>query len=99
MSNIGVDSRRIECVATPNADQHADRSATEPSSTGSQLLRVETRSHRSPVELGGFDVNADTTRRVRNRRLDTTVHPHDVGTGDVATTAPAKASLEVLGVR
>jgi hypothetical protein len=27
---------------------------------------------------------------VRNLRLYTTVHPHDVGTGDVATTAPAE---------
>jgi hypothetical protein len=98
-SNVGMDSRRIERVTTLAAEQHADRPATKPSSTGSRLLRAETRAHRSPAEPGGLDGNADTNRRLRNRRLDTTVHPHDIGAGDVATTAPARASLEVLGVR
>jgi hypothetical protein len=49
--------------------------------------------------LGGNDVNADTNRHVHNPRLDTTVHPHDIETGDVATTASAGVSHETLGVR
>lgn len=86
-SNIGVSSRRSERVATLVAEQHADRPATEPSSTGSRLPRAETRCHRCPIEPGGLGASAKTYRRPRNRRLDTTVHPHDVGAGDVATTA------------
>jgi hypothetical protein len=98
-SNIGVSSRCIERVATPVAEQLLIARRRRPSSAGPRILRVETRSLRSPASLGGLDVNADTNRRVCNRRLDTTVHPHDVGTDDVAITAPARASHETLGVR
>jgi hypothetical protein len=98
-SNSGVDSRRIEGVATPVAEQHANHSTTEPSSTGSRIVRAEARLLRSPASPGGPGASADTNRRVCDRRLDTTDHPHEVGTGDVATTAPARATREALGVR
>jgi hypothetical protein len=67
-SNIGADSRCIGRVATPSAEQHTDRSATEPSSAGPRIVRAETRSLRSPALLGGLDASAETTRRVTAAR-------------------------------
>jgi hypothetical protein len=98
-SNLGVDSRRSEGVATLVAEQHANHSTTEPSSTGSRIVRAEAHLLRSPASPSGLDASADTNRRVCDRRLDTTDHPHEVGTGDVATTAPAGAAQGALGVR
>jgi hypothetical protein len=99
MSNLGVDSRRSERVTTLVAEQHAERSTTEPSSTGLRSARAETRPFRSPASPGGLDASADTTRRMRDCRLDTTDHPHEVGTGDVATTAPAGATRSTQEMR
>lgn len=70
-----------------------------PNATKLRFLRIETRAHRSLVVLGGPDENVETKRRVNNLRLDTTTHPHDVETGDVTTTASARASHEVSGMR
>jgi hypothetical protein len=90
--NVGVDSRRSERVATLVAEQHASVPRRRPSSAGSRIVRAEARPLRSPAWLGGLDASADANRRVPDRRLDTTDHPHDVGTGDVATTTPARAT-------
>jgi hypothetical protein len=62
-SNLGVDSRRAERVATLVAEQHASRSTTEPNSTGLRTLRAEAHSSRSPASPGGLDASADTDRR------------------------------------
>lgn len=99
ISNLGADSRRIERVATLGAEQHTNSSATEPNATSSRVVRAEARSRRSPALLGGLDASADTTRRRCDRRLDTTVHPHEVETDGVATTAPTGATQETLGLR
>jgi len=97
--DTGVDSRCIERVATLFAEQHVTARRRRPNPARSRFLRAETRSHRSPAVFGGLDVNADTNRRVCTRRLHTAAHPHDIETGDVATTAPARASRNALGVR
>jgi len=98
-SNLGVGSRRIAGVATFGADQRANRCTTEPDSTGSRSARAEARPLRSPASPGGLDASADTNRRVCDCRLDTTDPPHEVRAGGVATTVPAGAAREVLGVR
>jgi hypothetical protein len=90
--NGGVDSRRSERVATLVAEQHANVPRRRPSSAESRIVRAEARPLRSSASLGGLDASADTNHRVPDRRLDTTDHPHDVGTGDVATTTPARAT-------
>jgi hypothetical protein len=98
-SDAGVDSRRVRRVATPVAEQHVTARRRRPSSAGSRLLRIETRVRRSPAAPGGLDADADTNRRLHNRRPNATVYPHDIETDGVATTVPAKASHEALGVR
>jgi len=98
-SDVGVDSRRNERVATLVAEQHVIARRRRPNPAGSRFPRIEIHARRSLTALGGLDANADTNRRLHNRRLDATVDPHDIETGDVATAVPARASREAMGVR
>jgi len=99
MFDAGVDSRRAKRVATLIAEQDVAAWRRRPSSAGWRFLRAGTRARRSPAALGGLDASADADRRLRNRRLYTTAHPHDIEAGGVATTAPAGASHEMSGMR
>lgn len=99
MSNVGVSSRRAERVATLVAEQHVTARRQRPNPAGTRFPRIEIHARRSLTALGGLGANADANRRLHNRRLDATVDPHDVETGDVTTTAPTTASREAMGVR
>jgi hypothetical protein len=82
----------------PRCGTACNHSTTEPGSTRSRVARAEARSFRSPASPGGLDASAKTTRRVCDYRLDTTVHPHEVGAGDVAITVPAGATRGGVGI-
>jgi hypothetical protein len=90
-------SARRRCCH-PRCGTACNHSTTEPGSTRSRFVRAEARSIRSPASPGGLDASAKTTRRVCDHRLDTTVHPHEVGAGDVATTVPAGATRRGIGI-
>jgi hypothetical protein len=98
-SNVCVGSRRTERVATLVAEQHVTARRRRPNSAGSRFPQIEIHARRSLTSFGGLGANADANRRLHNRRLDATVDPHDVETGDVTTTAPTTASREAMGVR
>lgn len=98
-SNAGVDPRRTERVATLVAEQHVTAGRRRPNPAGSRLPRIEIHARRSLTALGGLGANANTNRRLHNRRLNATADPHDIETGDVAITAPTTASREAMGVR
>lgn len=70
-----------------------------PGGARSRFLRAEARSRRSLAPPGGLDVNADAIPALCSCRLDTTVRPHGIGLGDVATTVPAETTRKALGVR
>jgi hypothetical protein len=81
----------------PRCGTACDHSTAEPGSASSRFVRAEARSFRSPASPGGLSASAKATRRGCDHRLDTTVHPHEVGAGGVATTVPAGATRRDVG--